>query len=125
MVKTKSKKPSKQRKRFFNAPLHRRSKIMSVHLSRELREKYGRRAIPIRVGDTVRVLRGDHKDTEGKVIRVDRKKYRVYIENIYRENSRGDRVYIPIHYSNLMIVDLDLSDEWRRRKLEGSEEGGS
>ena len=125
MVKTKSKKPSKQRKRFSNAPLHRRIKIMSVHLSRELRKKYGRRSFPIRVGDTVRVLRGDHKDTEGKVIRIDRKKYRVYIENIYRENSRGDRVYIPIHYSNLMIVDLDLSDEWRRRKLEGSEEGGS
>ncbi len=125
MVKTKSKKPSKQRKRLFQAPLHRRIKIMSVHLSRELREKYGRRSFPIRVGDTVRVLRGDHKDTEGKVIRIDRKKYRVYIENIYRENSRGDRVYIPIHYSNLMIVDLDLSDEWRRRKLEGSEEGGS
>jgi len=125
MVKTKSKKPSKQRKRFFNAPLHRRTKIMSVHLSRELREKYGRRSFPIRVGDTVRVLRGDHKDTEGKVIKIDRKKYRVFIENIYRENSRGDRVYIPIHYSNLMIIDLDLSDEWRRRRLEGSEEGGS
>lgn len=125
MVKTSSKKPSKQRKRFFNAPLHRRIKIMSVHLSRELREKYGKRSFPVRVGDTVRVLRGDHKDTEGKVIRIDRKKYRVYVENIYRENSRGDRVYIPIHYSNLMIVDLDLSDEWRRRKLEGSEEGGS
>ncbi len=124
MVKTKSKKPSKQRKRFFNAPQHRRIKIMSVLLSKELREKYGRRSFPIRVGDTVRVLRGDHRDAEGKVIRVDRKKYFVYIENIYRENSRGDRVYIPIHYSNLMIVDLDLSDEWRRRKLEGGE-GGS
>ena len=123
MVKYTSRKPSKQRKRFFNAPLHRRVKIMSVHLSKELREKYGRRSIPIRVGDTVRVLRGDHKDTEGKVIRVDRKNYWVFVENIYRENSRGDRVYIPIHYSNLMIIDLDLSDEWRRKKLE-SESGG-
>lgn len=124
MVKTKSKKPSKQRKRFFKAPLHKRGKIMSVHLSNDLREKYGRRSFAIRVGDTVRVLRGDHKNMEGKIIRIDRKKYRVYIENIFRENSRGDRVHIPIHYSNLMIVNLDLSDEWRRRRLEGSQEGG-
>ncbi len=116
---TKTKKPKKQRKRFFNAPNHRRAKIMSVHLSPELREKYGRRSVPIRTGDTVRVLRGDHKGVEGKVIRVDRKNYRVFIENIYRENSRGERVNIPIHYSNLMIIDLDLSDEWRRKKLEG------
>ncbi len=123
-MKWKSKKPSKQRKRFFNAPNHRRVKIMSVHLSKELREKYGRRSFPIRVGDTVRVLRGDHKDAEGKVIRIDRKKYRVYIENIYRENSRGERIYIPIHYSNLMLIDLDLSDEWRKKKLEEKVGGG-
>ena len=118
-----SKKPSKQRKRFFNAPNHSRAKIMSVHLSPELREKYGRRSFPVRVGDTVRIMRGDHKGVEGKVIRVDRKKYRVYIENVYRENSRGERVNIPIHYSNVMLVDIDLSDEWRRRKLEGGEGG--
>jgi len=124
MMKSKSKKPSKQRKRFFKAPLHRRGKIMSVHLSNDLKEKYGRRSFPIRVGDTVRVLRGDHKNMEGKVIRVDRKQYKVYIENIFRENSKGDRVHIPIHYSNLMIINLDLSDEWRRRRLESSQEGG-
>jgi len=97
---------------------------MSVHLSNDLKEKYGRRSFPIRVGDTVRVLRGDHKNMEGKVIRVDRKQYKVYIENIFRENSKGDRVHIPIHYSNLMIINLDLSDEWRRRRLESSQEGG-
>ncbi len=113
-----SKKPSKQRKRFFNAPLHKRGKIMSVHLSPELREKYGIRALPIRKGDKVRVMRGDAKGMEGKVVRVDRKKYRVYIEGITRTNQRGDEVLIPIHYSNLMITDLDLSDKWRKRKLE-------
>ncbi len=118
-MKTKTKKPSKQRKRLFNAPNHRRLKIMSVHLSSELREKYKRRSVPVRTGDTVRIMRGDHKGVEGKVIGIDRKNYRLYIENVYRENSRGERVNIPIHYSNVMIVDLDLSDEWRRKKLEG------
>jgi len=113
-----SKKPSKQRKRFFNAPLHKRGKIMSVHLSPELREKYGVRALPIRKGDKVRVMRGDAKGMEGKVVRVDRKRYRVYVEGITRTNQRGEEVLIPIHYSNLMIIDLDLSDKWRKNKLE-------
>jgi len=119
-----SKKPSKQRKRFFKAPLHKRGKIMSVHLSRELRDKYGVRSVPIRVGDKVVVLRGDHKGIEGKVVKVDRKNYRVHIEGITRENSKGDKVYIPIHYSNLMIIELDLSDEYRRKKLEKIMEEG-
>jgi len=120
-----SKKPSKQRKSFFNAPLHKRGKIMSVHLSKELREKYGIRSFPIRVGDKVRIMRGDHKGVEGKVTKVDRKKYRVFIEGVTRENSRGEKVYIPIHYSNLMIIELDLSDEYRKKKLESiSKVGG-
>ena len=61
-----SKKPSKQRKRFFNAPLHKRGKIMSVNLSPELRNKYGKRSIPIRVGDKVRIMRGDNRGIEGE-----------------------------------------------------------
>lgn len=113
-----SKKPSKQRKWLFQAPLHKRGKIMSVHLSSELREKYGLRSVPIKVGDKVRILRGDNKGIEGKVTRVDRKNYRVYVENVVRESARGEKVPIPIHYSNLMIIELDLSDEWRKRKLE-------
>lgn len=118
MAKIMSKKPSKQRKYFFNAPLHKRAKIMSVHLSKELREKYKVRAVPIRKGDKVRVVRGDAKGMEGKVIRVDRKRYFVYIEGITREKQSGETVHIPIHYSNLIITELDLGDKWRRRKLE-------
>ena len=113
-----SRKPSKQRKRLFQAPLHRRGKIMSVNLSPELREKYGRRSFPIRVGDKVRIMRGDNRGVEGKVTSIDRKNYRVSIENVVRENQRGEKVSIPIHYSNLMIIDLDLSDPRRREKLE-------
>ena len=113
-----SKKPSKQRKRLFKAPLHKRGKIMSVHLSPELREKYRIRSLPIRKGDKVRILRGDAKGMEGKVVRVDRKKYKIYVEGVTRTNQRGEEVLIPIHYSNLMIIDLDLSDQWRKRKLE-------
>jgi large subunit ribosomal protein L24 len=113
-----SRKPSKQRKRLFKAPLHRRGKIMSVHLSPELRERYGRRAFPLKTGDKVRIMRGDNRGVEGKVTKVDRKFYMAFVENVVRENQRGEKVPIPIHYSNLMIIDLDLSDPRRKERLE-------
>ena len=115
-----SKKPSKQRKRFFNAPIHRRGKIMSVHLSPTLRERYGRRSFPIRVGDKVRILRGDNKNVEGKITKIDRKNYKVFIENVVRENQKGEKIPIPIHYSNVIVIDLDLSDPRRKEKIKKS-----
>ena len=118
MKKISSKKPSKQRKSLFTAPLHKRGKIMSVHLSRELRDKYGVRSLPIRKGDKVKIMRGDAKGIEGKVTRVDRKRYFVYVEGVTREKQSGETVQIPIHYSNLMITDLDLSDKLRKAKIE-------
>jgi len=117
-LRIKTKDPSKQRKLLYNAPHHLRAKIMSAHLSKELRESYGVRSIPIRTGDTVRIMRGDFKDYEGRVTRVDRKKYRVYIDGVTREKADGTTVPIPIHYSNVEIIKLNLDDEWRKRILE-------
>ena len=113
-----SSKPRKQRKRLYNAPLHQLPKLMSAHLSPELREKYGRRSFPVRVGDTVRIMRGEFKGVEGKVREVDRKKRRVYVENVTRKKVDGTTVHIPIAVSNVMITQLNLDDEYRKRKLE-------
>ncbi|EPQ15876.1 60S ribosomal protein L26-like 1 [Myotis brandtii] len=46
---------SKNRKRHFNAPSHVRRKIMSSPLSKELRQKYSVRSMPIRKDDEVQV----------------------------------------------------------------------
>lgn len=46
---------SKNRKRHFNAPSHVRRKIMSSPLSKELRQKYNVRSMPIRKDDEVQV----------------------------------------------------------------------
>lgn len=46
----------KNRKRHFNAPSHIRRKIMSSPLSKELRQKYNVRSMPIRKDDEVQVL---------------------------------------------------------------------
>jgi len=112
-----SKQPRKQRKYVYNAPLHIRRKFLSVTLSKPLREKYGVRNIPVRKGDVVVVMRGDYKGKEGKVIEVDLKKVRVYVEGITRKKVDGSDVNVPLHPSNLKIVELDLEDEKRLKKL--------
>jgi len=113
-----SKQPRKQRFRLFNAPRHRLVKLMSVHLSPELREKYGLRSFPVRVGDTVKVMKGVFKGVEGKVKRVDVRRQMVYVENVTRKKADGSSVDVPIRTPNLMITQLNLDDEYRKAKLE-------
>jgi len=117
-VETKTKKPGKQRKRMYRAPHHRRGRYLSAPLSPELKETYGVNSIPVRRGDTVRVMRGDRRGFEGKVSRVDRKNFRIFIEGITREKADGTTIPVPIHPSKVEILNLNLEDDWRRRILE-------
>jgi large subunit ribosomal protein L26e len=70
----------KQRYSHFNAPSHIRRKLMSAHLSKELKQKHSVRAMPIRKGDEVTVVRGGSKGANGKVITVYRKRFCIHIE---------------------------------------------
>jgi large subunit ribosomal protein L24 len=117
-LKVSSVKPSRQRKSLFQAPIHVRHKMLSATLSPELRSKYFIRSLPVRKGDTVRILRGAFKGVEGKIRKVDLKKFRVTIDGVAVEKADGTTVYVPIHPSNLMITKLDLSDKWRAKRLE-------
>lgn len=112
-----SAKPRKQRKRLYNAPLHRLSKLMSAHLSYELRDKYHRRSFPIRVGDRVKILRGEFKGVEGKVTEVNREEQAIYVENVTAKKADGTSVNRPIHVSNVMITELNLDDPYRKKAL--------
>ena len=114
----KSKKPSKQRKIFYSTPIHSKKKILCAHLSEDLKMKYGIKSLPLRKGDVVLVMRGDARRMEGKITKVDRKKYKVYIEGITRKKQNGDTVMIPIHYSKVKIMNLDTSDARRKNKLD-------
>ncbi|MEM2337218.1 MAG: 50S ribosomal protein L24 [Candidatus Bathyarchaeia archaeon] len=118
MQAAKTSKPSKQRKALFQAADHVRYKHFAAPLSPELRKTYGTRSLPVRSGDTVRVMRGDRKGFEGKVSRVDRKKYRIYVEGLTREKVDGTTVFVPVHPSKVMITKLNLDDKWRRKILE-------
>ncbi len=109
--------PRKQRKRLFQAPLHIRYKQFSAPLSPELKASHNTRSVPMRVGDTVKIMRGDRKGFEGKVTRVDRQKYRIFVEGITREKVDGSAIQIPIHPSKVMITRLNLDDKWRKEVL--------
>jgi len=66
----------KNRKAHFSAPSSVRRKLMSAPLSKELRQKYNVRSMPIRKDDEVQVTRGHFKSQQvGKVIQVYRKKW--------------------------------------------------
>ena len=108
-----SKQPRKQRRRLFKAPLHVRQKLVAAHLSKELREELGTRSLPVRKGDTVKVMRGKFRGKQGKVVRVDLRRVRVYVEGLTVKKADGREVLVPIHPSNLLIVDVDRSDERR------------
>ncbi|KAF4105028.1 hypothetical protein G5714_014359 [Onychostoma macrolepis] len=108
----------KNRKRHFNAPSHIRRKIMSSPLSKELRQKYNVRSMPIRKDDEVQVVRGHYKGQQiGKVVQVYRKKYVIYIERVQREKANGTTVHVGIHPSKVVITRLKL-DKDRKKILE-------
>ena len=108
----------KNRKAHFSAPSSVRRKLMSSPLSKELRQKYNVRSMPIRKDDEVQVTRGHFKSQQvGKVIQVYRKKWVIHIERIQREKANGATVSVGIHPSKVEIVKLKL-DKDRKKILE-------
>ena len=72
--------------------------------------------LKIKSGDVVRVIAGDHKDTEGKVLRVYRDANKAIVEGVNMvskhtkpsaKNPQGGIVKkeAPIHISNLALID--------------------
>jgi large subunit ribosomal protein L24 len=102
----------------YQAPDHLRHKLLAAHLSPELRGSHIVRSLPVRSGDTVRIMRGDHKGFEGKITRTDREKYRIYVEGLTREKVDGSTIFVPIHPSKVMVTRLNLDDKWRKKILE-------
>jgi large subunit ribosomal protein L24 len=108
-----SNQPRKQRKARYNAPQHIRQKYMGALLSKELREKYGCRSASVIVGDTVKVMRGDHAGATGKVEAVSLKHATIVIEGVTVSKADGTEVARPVYPSNVMITSLEMKDELR------------
>jgi len=108
-----SKLPRKQRKYRYNAPLHLQGKFMKATLSKELREKYNRRNIRIRVGDKIKILRGQYKGKTDKIERINMKDSNIFVEKIEIQKKDGSKAKWPINPTNIMITELNTEDKKR------------
>lgn len=118
---TKSKKPRKQRCAVYSAPLHRRRKMISSHLSSKYLEdakRYYPRSALVRKGDTVKVVRGSFGGHIGKVESVDMRSLRISVDGATVSKADGTQIAAKIHPSNVIITKLDLSDPMRKRRFE-------
>ncbi len=80
--------------------------------------------LKIKTGDTVRIIAGDHKGTEGKVMMVDKVKNRAIVEGANMvskhekpsaKNPQGGIVKkeAAIHISNLALIDAKSGETTR------------
>ncbi|AIZ56825.1 50S ribosomal protein L24P [Candidatus Methanoplasma termitum] len=113
-----------QRKTQANAPLHVKRKMLSAHLSNELRSQYGVRTARVCKGDTVAIIRGDEdvRGTEAKVLEVFVNTGRVSVEGVTINQADGTAIVRPIHASNLIITKLNTEDQWRIDSLSKKKE---
>jgi len=111
-------KPSTVRKQQKNAPIHIRRRYVSAPLSPSLKTQYGARTMTVVENDTVTITKGDRKLAEGKVLRVNTRDCRVYIEGVTRTRLDGSNVQIPVRAENVMITKLNLDDNRRKTILE-------
>lgn len=110
-----------------NTTLNIKKHILDKHirspLSENLRKDYNKRNARVITGDTVKVLRGEYKNVEGKVEKVKTGRSTLFIEGIQREASKGGKVKVQIHSSNVIITSFNLHDKNRSnviRKVKSS-----
>ncbi len=88
--------------------------------------------LTVKRGDTVRVMRGEEKGSEGKIIRVYPKTGRVTVEgvNIVKRHRKARRAEeesqimempAPIHHSNVMLLDPRSGAPTRVRRQVGED----
>jgi len=118
-----SKQPRKQRLARYTAPYHRRHREMSSPIDKGLRKRQLSRgfmyprAMPVKKGDRVMIVRGEGKSKSATAVSlVDRKARKVYVEGFTYFKSDGTELQRPIDASNLVIINPDWSDI-RRRKI--------
>ena len=119
-MKVESKKPCKQRKALFNYKNNHRSKLLSTRVADFVREEYGIKALPLRVGDDVRVVKGEFKDFEGEVIEIT-SNLRAKIKEVTFDKADGTEFHPTIHISKLIITKLSKEkklDPWRAKIID-------
>lgn len=106
----------------YTAHNWKKHRLLAAPLSADLRSEYGRRSIPVRTGDTVRISRGDFSGVEGKVTEIDTARQRLFVEGVTREKVSGTSEKVSVHCTKVMITKLNLDDKWRADSLKESKE---
>ncbi|MGD8426564.1 MAG: 50S ribosomal protein L24 [Balneolaceae bacterium] len=94
-----------------------------------------RKKLHVKKGDEVRIIAGNDKGREGRVLAVYPKKGRVLVEGINmrvhhdkptQENPQGGRIEreLPIHISNVMVLDPSTGEPTRIGRKRIEEDGG-
>lgn len=109
--KTSPKSPRKQRNLIYKSPIHTHKKMLKCRLDEFLREEYAMRSLVPKKGDLVRIMRGQFRETEGKIVQIDYSKIRIYVDSATTTKSDGKETQVPLHPSNLMLVKLEMNDE--------------
>jgi large subunit ribosomal protein L24 len=114
---THSSRPREQRKAYYQAHQQERRKRFTVLLSKELRNRYGRRSLVARKGDTVRIMSGSFVGKEERIGKVDYGHYWLIIDNVTLKKADGKLKQLPMSPVHVMLTKLNLTDPWRRRIL--------
>ncbi len=102
-----------ERKMFYKAKRHERTKRLHVHVSKELKAKLKKkvRALLVRKGDKVKIMRGPGKGNTGKVVKVNHSKMKVYVEGVVIRTARGREMLVALQPSNLVLNELFKTKE--------------
>ena len=106
-----------QRKLQLSAPSSIKRRLMSCHLAKTLRDEHKLRALPIKRGDEVKILKGKFKGKTGKVVQVYRRRSVIYVDKIQREKQNGQTVFFPIRPSYCIIEKL-VNNKDRKKTIE-------
>lgn len=104
MPRVKSSQPRKQRKFRYNAPLHLAANFLNTHLSKELRAKLKKRAVRVRKGDTVKIMKGKFRGLAGKVTGVS--KECINVEGAVIKKIGGKEIPLDIRACNVILTQM-------------------
>ncbi len=99
--------------------MHARQHFVRAHVDKSLKTKLSlkKRTVQIVKGDTVKVMAGSKRGTTGKVMNVNLKTGRIFIDSLMKKNARGKEFNVPVSSSSVYITDLNLSDKKRAERL--------
>lgn len=104
---------------------HKRSAQIRSPLSKNLGNEVGKGNARVVKGDTVKILRGEYKNVEGKVERVNTERSTLIIEGVQKEIAKGGKIKVHIHSSKVMITSLNMQDKRRGSIVQKIKEGSS